>query len=254
MKTKKPSNLRIIWAITAKDLTDSIKNKNVISVILHALVLIVLYRYLPVLNSDDQSHRLRLYANGNETTAAALIDRSYYRVIEYDSVEKVQFGLTNEELAQIALVFPEGFDEAVANGRSMPVQGYALDFLDADQIDAARSAMQVELESVLGVPVQISIATIPLQLESYGITVLTSLALTFGLIMVGMVGLPYIMLEEKDAKTMEVMMVSPAGAWHIVLAKALTGMLITLSVFAFSVIFYRQYFVHWWLLVLCGVT
>ena len=40
---------------------------------------------------------------------------------------------------------------------------------------------ETELEDVLGLPVQIDVDTIPLQVESYGATILTSLALTFGL-------------------------------------------------------------------------
>ena len=39
--------LRIIWAITAKDLFDAVKNKTTLSILLSALFVLVIYQLLP---------------------------------------------------------------------------------------------------------------------------------------------------------------------------------------------------------------
>jgi ABC-type Na+ efflux pump permease subunit len=253
MKTSTASNLRIVWAISAKDLTDSIKNKHVLAVILPAIVLILIYRFIPMMNSSDELSTLRIFTSGNDITLTSLEENSIYRLVAFDSVEDLQYGLTNEELPEIALVFPEGFDAALVSESEQTIQGYMLDYFSPEEILSTKRAAESELALVLNVPVAIEVETIPLQLESYGITILTSMALTFGIVMVGIVALPHMMLEEKDEKTLDVMLVSPANSTHIVLAKSLTGLFLTLTVFAFSLFFYQQYFVHWWLIILCGV-
>ena len=253
MKTSTISNVRIILAISTKDLTDSIKNKHVLSVILPALVVIILYRFVPMMGGSDRPARLRLAPGGNEAAAEALEQDSAYRLIRFETPADLQYGLTNEELPEIALLLPDGFDESVADGNALAVQGFMLEFFTPEQIAQTRSATEAEMEAVLGTPVTIQVQTIPLQVDSYGVTVLTSLALTFGIVMVGVVALPYMILEEKDGKTLDVMLVSPANPGHVVLAKSLSGLVITFSVFVLALLFYRHYIVHWWLIALCGL-
>lgn len=253
MKRNTITDFRIVRTIALKDLVDALKNKYVLAVILPALFMILIYRFIPMMGGNDRPTRLRLVPDGNEIAATALEYESIYRVIRFDTPEDLQYGLTNEELPEIGLMLPNGFDESVQKGSALPIQGYMLDFFSSDQIAQTVSQTEIELGSVLGTPVTIRVETIPLQVESYGISVLTSLALTFGILMVGLVALPHMLLEEKDEKTLEVMLVSPANAWHIVLAKSLSGMVITLVVFTLALIFYRQYFVHWWLIALSGV-
>jgi ABC-type transport system involved in multi-copper enzyme maturation permease subunit len=56
------------------------------------------------------------------------------------------------------------------------------------------------------------------------VSVLTGLGLGFVVLMTGMILPPHLMLEEKQTHTMDVLLVSPAGAAHVVVAKALTGL------------------------------
>jgi ABC-type Na+ efflux pump permease subunit len=85
--------------------------------------------------------------------------------------------------------------------------------------------------------VNISIDKIQLQPETYGMTVLTSMGFVFVTIMVGMMIIPHMMIEEKQSKTIDALRVSPANSTHIVLGKALTGLIYTIIMLIISVAF-----------------
>ena len=71
MKHTFSENLRIVWAITSKDLIDALKNKNVISLVVTSLMVVVLYRYLPALIAEDGPPALLLYDAGESEFVTA---------------------------------------------------------------------------------------------------------------------------------------------------------------------------------------
>ncbi len=69
-------NLRIILAITGKDILDAIKNKTILSVLLTALFLFGFYMLYPLLEQEDV---IDLYAAGGSAWIPALEDSSPYQ-------------------------------------------------------------------------------------------------------------------------------------------------------------------------------
>jgi ABC-2 type transport system permease protein len=72
--------------------------------------------------------------------------------------------------------------------------------------------------------------------------------------MVGVSLVPNIMLEEKDTKTLDALLVSPAKPVHIVLGKAATGLFYCLSGMAVAYAFNLALINQWWLAILAGVS
>ncbi len=65
MKPKQtPESFRIIWAIAAKDISDAIKNKTSLGIIISTLLMIVFLRFLPTLENGSTLPRLALYDAG----------------------------------------------------------------------------------------------------------------------------------------------------------------------------------------------
>ncbi len=67
MKLTFAENLRIVWAITSKDLIDALKNKNVLSLIITSLFVVIMYRYLPLLTAEDGPPALLVYDDKKRT-------------------------------------------------------------------------------------------------------------------------------------------------------------------------------------------
>ena len=246
-------HLRIVWAITAKDLTDSAKNKNVIGVIVPALFVIVLYRFMPAITAEDGPPALLVYDAGNPATMLLLEDSPAVNLYTYESEEQMLYYLSNGEQPELGLVIPGSFDQAVENGETLELRGYMLHFFTVEEETEIQSYMQDEFEYLLGKPVSIQIERIQLQPETHGMTVLASMGFTFMILMVGMIAIPHMMLEEKQNKTLDAMLISPASGMHIIAAKALTGLIYALIVYGIGLILFQMIIVNWGLTFLAGI-
>jgi ABC-2 type transport system permease protein len=253
MKRSWIENLRIVWAITTKDLTDGIKNKNVIGVIVPALFIVVLYRFMPAITAEEGPPALLVYDAGNPAMMVFLEDSPAVDLYTYESEERMLYYLSNGEQPELGLVIPGGFDQAVENGDTLELRGYMLHFFTVDEETEIRIYMEDEFEYLLGLPVTIQIERIQLQPETYGITVLASMGFSFVILMVGMIAIPHMMLEEKQNKTLDAMLISPANGTHIIAAKALTGLIYTLIVYGIGLVMFQMIIVHWGLAFSAGI-
>jgi len=253
MKPKFTDHIRIIWSITLKDLTDAVKNKNIITIILSALFIVMVYKYLPGLTAEDSPPRLLVYDPVNSILFSELYDSPAVDLYTYKSEEDMKYYLTNGDRPELGLVIPNNFDPAKNPEKPLELQGYVLHLFKEEDVQELKTYMEGEFEYILERPVNISIEKIPLQPETYGITVLTSMGFVFVTIMVGMMVIPHLMIEEKQTKTIDALMISPAGSGHIVISKALTGLIFTLLMLVIAVAFNWILIQQRWLFLLGGL-
>lgn len=239
-------NLRIIWAITAKDLTDSIKNKNILGVILPALFMVVAYRYLPLLTRETRPPALFLYAPGRYDIVESLDQSPSFRLRNYPSEEEMLLSLTDSDDPDLGLVIPDDFP-ALPLDSQQTIEGFMLQYFPDDQISTIESYAETELSALFQSQVDLQISRIPLQENSHGIAILASLGLTFVVFSIGVVTIPHLFLEEKTEKTIDAILVSPANDFHIVVGKTLTGLIYTLIIFVVSLFLFSNLIQHFWL-------
>jgi ABC-type transport system involved in multi-copper enzyme maturation permease subunit len=227
-KLRAPSkeDLRIVWAIAAKDIGEALRNKNTISVLLSVLFIIVMYRALPALEQGNAPPNVLLYDAGESALVVALENSQAVELYTYNSAEDMKHYLANGQMPELGLVIPAGYDQALAAGDPVALQGYVLHWVDQGDILELERLVEGEATRLMGAPVSIQIAQERIYpwMDSGGVSVLTGLAIGFVALMTGMILPPHLMLEEKQAHTMDVLLVSPAGAAHVVIAKALTGL------------------------------
>ena len=252
-----PDHLRMIWAITLKDIREAIRNKNVIAVLLSALFIIVMYRALPLLEQSVDPPLLRIYDAGESALVAFLENDPEIDVRAYTALEDMQAGLRHADLPQIGLAIPVGFDEALEAGAPPPLQGYVVNWVSSQRAADLQQFAEAKIAHLLGAPVNVDIAgnMVFLEPDSGGLGVTAGMALVFAVIMIGFTLIPHLMLEEKKQHTLEVLLVSPAGTAHVIAAKALTGLFYSLLGAATGLLIYANLVLHWWLAllaVLCG--
>jgi ABC-2 type transport system permease protein len=253
MKRTFAEDLRIVWAITSKDLIDALKNKNVISLIITCVLVVIMYRYLPALTAEDGPPALLVYDEDESEFAKVLWDSPAVDLYTYDSEEDMKYYLTNGEVPELGLVIPADFDAMVEDGNPPVLQGYALQLFDDAKILELKRTMEDEFSYLLGAPISISVERIQLQPETGGMTVMPSMGFVFVSLMVGMMVIPHMMIEERQEKTIDALMISPASAAHIIAAKALTGMIYTLIVLFIALAFNWSLIQHAWLFLLAGM-
>lgn len=245
-------NARILWAITANDLVAALKNRNALTVFLLALLMVCVYRFLPNLESTTEPQNLLVYDAGQSAVMPPLESGSAMKVHTYPSEDTLKRALANTEVPQLALVIPAGFDQALASGEAVQLQGYVMNWVSSTDAAAQKQLVQAELSRVAGRAVEVRIEGNILYpgADSHGLPVSLGFCLVYVLAMTALPMLPHLFLEEKRTRTMDALMVSPAGAGQIVAGKALAGLFYCLVGTLVSLIAFWNAIVQWGLVIL----
>jgi ABC-2 type transport system permease protein len=258
MGQKQPrARWRMIWAITSKDLVDALKNKQTLSILISVLFVVVMYRLLPVLREDDIP-TVFIYDAGESALAIALENSAAVNARLRLSQEKMTQALAESEVPELGLVIPANFDRVLAADQAPALQGYVMHWLRPADVAELQQYVEAVVGELVGAPVEIEMGNVVYPShDSGGLGVSTAMGAVFALVMVGVSFIPHLMLEEKHTKTLDVLLVSPAGPFEIAAAKALTGLVYYLL--TVGVVFAINYAVvlHWGLalfVVVCAAT
>jgi ABC-type multidrug transport system permease subunit len=247
------TSLRIILAITSKDVLDALKNKTILSQLLSALVLSAFFTIMPRL-SDTGTPLVFLADNGHSSYLLKIESSDKLNVRLYDSVEEMQTDFIKRADRQLALVLPTDFDQTIANGSVPQVQGYALNWVSEKTIAEKKAIIQSRLADIIGSPVEIIMAggTLYMLPDSNG-GMLEAAGIVVILLTTGMLLVPNLLLEEKRTRTLDALLVSPANSSQIAIAKTLTG-IFYVSIFAILVVAANGYLILQWGVALWDVS
>jgi ABC-2 type transport system permease protein len=248
-------SLRIIWAIAAKDIGDAMKNKHTIGIILTTLALVLIYRLIPQFTevSGLSSPTVLIYDEGDSTLVEALEESPALEAYEFGSQtimeRELAFGGDKNELA---MVIPAHFDETLDAGGQPVLDGYVLHWLSETQIKEIQGLVEGEVERWAGKRIRIDLEgnvvySLP---DSFGFPVWGSLSIMYVVLMIGVTLTPHLMLEEKQNKSIDALLVSPASSSHIVIGKALTGLFYCFTGAAIALALNAILVTHWWLVIL----
>jgi ABC-2 type transport system permease protein len=245
-------DLRIIWAITAKDMLDAVKNKSTLGLLLSALFIVVIYQVLPKWERGSDLPAVLVYDAGDSQLLAALKRSPNLDVYTgYTSQAQLERKLVAGDIPELALTIPPGFDQALASGEAPVLEGYVQHWVS--DADAAQLKAQAEGEIVrlAGQPVTIHLEgnVVYPSPDSGGRSFLTSLAVLLSVTMIGVGVAPHLMVEEKQTRTLDALLVSPARSSHLVIAKALTGLFYCLVAAAVVLAINAGLVLHWGLAV-----
>jgi len=223
---------RIIGALLSKDLLEAVKNRTVFANILISLAMALFYRYMPLLHAGDPM-RLPIYEPGaNPVLSVALQESSpAFKVYTLNSVQRLERFLASGESPELGLIVPADFEQTLKSGQTPILSGYVMYWVSAGQAEQLRLQVEEEITAALGRPVQIKLEerTIYPGPESTGPFFSAAMALIFVTVMIGVTSIPHLMIEERQRRTLDALLVSPATIWQIVISKALTGVAYTLG-------------------------
>lgn len=243
-------NIRIILAIAKKDIIDGAKNKTTISVLFSALFLFFFYMLLPTL---EQEKIIDLYDAGHSAWLAALDDSNPFKITYYDTQEALQYHISRRGEQDLGLILPVDFDQAVATGDLVNLQGYLLNWISEKQASQIIIQAEEQIAGVVGVPVDINVERLFMLPESTGTGLNRGVGSLLLILMAGVLLIPHLMLEEKRSGTIDALLVSPASAGMITIGKALTGLFFCFLGFCLVSLFNTRFILQWWLVLLAGI-
>jgi ABC-2 type transport system permease protein len=245
-------DLRIIWAITSKDLLDAVKSKTTLSILLSALFIVVIYQVLPTFERASDLPTVLIYDAGASDLLPALKRSPHLDVYTgYTSQDQLESKLVAGDIPELALAIPPGFDEAMKRGEPPVLEGYVQHWVSDSAAAQLKAAAEEEIAQLIGQPVTINLEGNLLYPtpDSGGRSFLTSLAVLLSVTMIGIGLAPHLMVEEKETRTMDALLVSPARSSHLVIAKALAGLSYCLIAAAIVLAINAGLVLHWGLAV-----
>jgi ABC-type Na+ efflux pump permease subunit len=244
--------VRIVWVLARKDIWEGMKNRNILVLIFSVGLLIVFYKALPSLGAGNEPTHVLAYDAGKSALTVLLEESPNLTVrTQFESEEAMIDRLRENDIPELGLVIPADFDRQRKAGQTPVLQGYVMYWLDKGEAVALKDAAAAEISRLLGTPVTISIEgnTIFNVPEKDGAGGQASMAIIFALVMIGVNLVPNYMLDEKQARTLEVLMVSPASETQIAVSKAAAGLFYSGAMAALALAVNYRLVMYWGLAV-----
>lgn len=240
------ANLRIVGAIAAKDIVDAIKNKITLSIMLGTGVMMLTSLALPLLLGSRSLPTAVVYDPGKSTLVKGLTARGEFQLRLVDSQEELDAFLCSYPADALGLVIPPEFRQAAGSGETVEIQGYWAHWIDRNKVASLAKFFEAELGKASWQTVRINIGghLVYPSFDSNALSLTTTLMLTVILVM-GLVLVPLLLVEEKETRTFEALLVSPARLSQVVTGKALAGMFFCLCAAVVALAFNARLFVHW---------
>ena len=224
-------HIRAIIAIARKDALDIILNKTMLFTLLSPIFVAVLYLILGNLMATSPS-RLLIYNPSNSPVQQ--IVSSFFQhseVVPASSAGEVAaaFGPNGAHTSSqytMGLVIPPDFEAQIQQGKHPQLQLYANGSQMGGNNIQAMSNLLTEYASSVAAPhpLHLSLVTINPPSSTSVLDLLSTTFVTTALLMSLMIGtsiMPHLLIEEKERKTLRMLMVSPASFTDVILGKLL---------------------------------
>ena len=222
-------NWRSVSAIVRKDFRDAIVSLRIVAMLIMPLSMTGLYGF--VFRDTTATLRVVVYDPGGSLMAQVLSGISSVEVIAAPDAASVE-SLTNERSAQIGLILPPDFDRALQAGANPPLtmivnraqlgsDGVAQIVLTAIQLQTQRSiGVDLTRREINDKPQDTGLLSGSLGFKgAFAIMSMVLLLATLGVFMV-----PVSIIEEKETRTLDALLVAPVSHVDLIVAKAIAGL------------------------------
>ncbi len=248
MRTGKLSaGLRVIAAIAAKDIVDAIKNTTTLAVIIGTALMALSSQTLPLIMKLSPTNRVIIYDAGNSQLIKELGKNQQIRLRRTPSQRKMEDDLGEASGTVLGLAIPANFDQVLQKNDPVELDGYFAHWVSRADAAKKRAFFEDQLTQLAGKPVRINVAghSVYPRPDAFGHPFMVSLSLALAIIIVCAFLVPYLMIEEKETHTLDVLLVSPASIGQVVIGKALAGCVYGLAASGVILAFNRALVVHW---------
>jgi ABC-type Na+ efflux pump permease subunit len=244
-------SLYIAWAIASKDIVDALKHKSTRVNIIVLVGLVAFFYWGLGVRPFDQQVDVVVYDQGQSRLLAERAELSGGAVLTFagaSSLEEMERMMAYRDLG---LVLPADFEQELQSGGEPVLSGY-IPWVHRARTAALEAQYSAQLAELLNRPVQVRIGenhVIP-RSGNLGIAATAAFHVMFAAFWMSLSIVPHLMLEERRARTMDALLVSPAGPGQVILGKAMAGMFYAILGGAFALLLNRAYIVDWGLALL----
>lgn len=246
-------HVRLVGTLAAKDIVDAVKTKTTLATIVISLLMVAFYRYLPVLTAEGDTLNVLVYAETESALTTALERSPALALYRYESRERLLDVFLGAEDVELALVIPEAVAAQAQGAGALAVDGYVMYWVSPAQRAEIRTVVEDELTTQLNRPVTLNLQDAYFDAGTFFFVFSAVIALLFITLMIGISVVPNLMIEEKQSKTLDALLVSPASAWHLVAGKAVAGLFYGLLGSAIVLVTFRYLIIRWDLAIIAAL-
>ncbi len=252
-REKLRSNLRIVWAIGSKDIVDALKNKTILANIIMVLFLMMFYKWLPGLSLRDETHVV-VYDAGRSRLLSELENDLRFQLYEAASVQELERKISEGDNGELGLVVPADFEQVLGSGGQPELDAYVL-WSERSSATDLRLDLEEQLNELLGQRVSINVeGSVHNSPDSMGPVRTVSITLVVVIFFISLLTVPHLMFEEKQTRTIDVLLVSPASISQVVMGKALAGAFYCLTAAGVALALNQVYVANWGLALLAVLS
>ena len=245
-------NLGVVAAITRKDIIDAIRHRYLLTAITTPLFVALLFRVLLPGGSTRNILSVVVHDSGKSAMTAALRKTPQVSVFEATSADETQNEVEKRK-ALGGLVVPANFDADVSAGKQPELTIYVNNKKSVFEQTAFRQLVDRLVESLVKRPEPARLVWIDVEkdfdqptrrapaLDQLLLPLL--LIMTFG--MTGALVVPLLLVEEKEKRTLDFLLASPAGLMEIITGKALTAIVYSVLIAGLLLGINRQLVRNW---------
>lgn len=245
MKTLADS-LYIAWVVGTKDILDALKNKGSRNNLIIMILMVVFFYWLSDIRPFDKKVSVVVYDASSTSLVLETVKLSNgteYTFRQAASLEDMQNKMANQDLG---LVIPTDFSQNLTPGNKGTLEGYIF-WVTRTKVAALEAKYSQGFTEILNQPVQIVIGdhiVVP-QANADGQQTNVTYLMVYFVFTTALLLIPHLMMEEKQTKTLDALLTSPASPGQIVLGKALAGFFYILVIGGLALVLFSLYIVNW---------
>lgn len=258
-KTSFSTKVRIISAIATKDVVDAVKNRTILSIVVGVFFVVLASRAMSLLIKLRQIEAAIVVGPEASEFVDSLGESEGYQVVDVPDMETMQEVLATSATPCLGLVLPDDWQDLLVNQEALDITGYSQHWLSQSDRQDLLWSFENHIGQVFQVPVTIEAEgnLVYPTLQFSGSAFMTSMGLATAVMVIGLILVPMLMLEEKEQRTIDVLLISPASYPEIIIGKAIAGMIYSLAAVLVIVLVNANYVVQWPILlagILAGIS
>ena len=247
-------NFGAIAAITRKDVIDAIRNRYLLTALFTPLFVAVLFRLL-LPGTNDSILTIVVHDSGNSAMTAQLRKIPQIKIVDAASAEATESEVQTHK-AIGGLVVPANFDADATAGKQPELTIYINNKKSVFEQAALRRLLDQQVRVLVKQPEPARLVWIDVDKDTSeqnrrGLALpqmLLPLLLLLTLGMIGAMVVPLLLVEEKEKRTLDFLLSSPASLKEIVAGKALTGVAYTILIAGLLLVIHRHLVGNWLLM------
>jgi len=256
MTVKDTNHFKIILTVASKDISQAIKDKMVLGIIIGVFLLILPSQLVPIFLQNESIPLGVIYGTEPTTLSNALSDLEDTSSFSVKSLPVLRDEIVSGRSNTIGLVLPQDFAELVSTEDKIRIDAYLPHWTDQDEAVNLVHHFEDKIQMLTDNPIEIIVVDDQVypDEDTRGSEMMFVLQMINGIMTFSLVLVPQLMMTEKETHTLDALLVSPAKLSDLVIGKGIVGVFYAGIASLIIILMNLKIIAHWPLLIMSVIS